>query len=107
MDVAGRVDRLRAALDGAGCEGLLVTSLTNIRYLTGFSGSAALLLVTPDGLTFVTDARSRDQPAAALAPAGVEATIHVGRTSEEQRVHLAGAAKALGTLGLEADDVTW
>jgi Xaa-Pro aminopeptidase len=107
MDVPARAPRLAGTLPEAGCEGLLVTSLTNIRYLTGFSGSAALLLVTPDGLTFVTDGRYRDQSAAELAAAGVEATIHVGRTSDEQRDHLAGAAKALGTLGLEADDVTW
>ena len=50
MDVAGRVDRLRAAFDDAGCDALLVTKLVNIRYLTGFTGSAALLLVRPDEL---------------------------------------------------------
>src|SRR5829696_2080769 len=45
MDVAGRVARLRAALaDGAEADAVLLTNLTNIRYLTGFSGSAALLL---------------------------------------------------------------
>src|SRR5215471_3551106 len=45
MDVAGRADRLRAALADAGGDALLVTNLTNVRYLTGFTGSAALLLV--------------------------------------------------------------
>lgn len=107
MDVPGRAGRLVAGLGAAGCEGLLVTNITNIRYLTGFSGSAALLLVTPDGLTFVTDGRYRDQAAAELGAAGVEATVLIGRSSDEQRTHLAGAAKALGTLGLEAEDVTW
>ena len=34
MDVAGRVERLRGSLEGAGCDALLVTHLTNIRYLT-------------------------------------------------------------------------
>ena len=70
MDVAGRVDRLRAALDDAGCDALLVTHLTNIRYLTGFTGSAALLLVQPDALTFVTDGRYEEQAAGQLAAAG-------------------------------------
>ena len=32
---------------------MLVTTLVNIRYLTGFTGSAAKLLVTPDELVFV------------------------------------------------------
>jgi Xaa-Pro aminopeptidase len=107
MDVPARARALADALPEAGCEGLLVTSLTNIRYLTGFTGSAALLLVTPDGLTFVTDGRYRDQSAAELRAAGVDADIAIGRTSDEQRDHLAGAAKALRWLGLEADDVSW
>jgi Xaa-Pro aminopeptidase len=107
MDVAGRAARLRPALEQAACDGLLVTNLTNVRYLTGFTGSAALLLVGPDGLVFVTDGRYRDQSADQLGAAGVEATILVGRTADEQRAHLAGASRGLATLGLEAEDVTW
>jgi Xaa-Pro aminopeptidase len=106
MDVAGRVDRLRAGLDAAGCDALLVTNLTNIRYLTGFSGSAALLLVAPDALTLVTDGRYRVQSAAELAAADVRADILVGR-SEEQRDLLVAAAGSPERIGLEADDVTW
>ena len=48
MDVADRVARLRARLADVPCDALLVTNLTNVRYLTGFSGSAALLLVPAD-----------------------------------------------------------
>jgi len=107
MDVAARAARLQAALADAGCDGVLVTNITNIRYLTGFSGSAALLLVTPAGLTFVTDGRYRDQSAAELAAVGVDAEVAIGRTADEQRTHLSAAASGLGTLGLEADDVTW
>jgi Xaa-Pro aminopeptidase len=107
MDVAGRVPRLREALADAGCDGLLVTNLTNVRYLTGFTGSAALLLVTPDELVFVTDGRYRDQAALELGAGGVPAAIAVGRTSDEQRDHLQRPAKALRTIGLEAEDVTW
>ena len=65
--------RLRAGVADAGCDALLVTNLTNVRYLTGFTGSAALLLVTPDDLVFVTDGRYRDQAAAQIEGAGVAA----------------------------------
>jgi Xaa-Pro aminopeptidase len=106
MDVAGRADRLRAALGDAGCDALLVTSLTNIRYLTGFTGSAALLLVRPDRLTFVTDGRYRVQSADELDTAGVEAEILVGRR-DEQRDLLVRAARAPARLGLEAEHVSW
>ena len=105
MDVAGRAGRLRAALDG--CDALLVTRLANIRYLTGFTGSAALLLVLPDELVFVTDGRYDQQSAEQLAAAGVPATIEVRATVADQHEVLAKAATGVSRVGLEAGDVTW
>ncbi|MEO6629379.1 MAG: aminopeptidase P family N-terminal domain-containing protein, partial [Aquihabitans sp.] len=61
MDVAGRVERLVQGFGASDIDALLVTDLTNIRYLTGFTGSAALLVVTARGLTFVTDGRYGQQ----------------------------------------------
>src|SRR5947209_15382853 len=86
MRVAARADALRAALgDGEhACDALLVSKLVNIRYLTGFTGSAALLLVLPDRLLFVTDGRYEDQAADELAAAGVDAEVRIGLTSQGQ-----------------------
>ena len=67
MDVAGRIPRLAARLAELGCDGLLVTNLTNVRYLTGFTGSAALLLVLADDALLVSDFRYRDQATAEVA----------------------------------------
>jgi Xaa-Pro aminopeptidase len=105
MDVAARAGRLRERLGDAGCEALLVTKLVNIRYLTGFTGSAGLLLVRPDELVFVSDGRYGEQAAAQLAAAGVEARIEISGTEQQQLV--AGAAAGVERLGLEADAVTW
>jgi Xaa-Pro aminopeptidase len=44
-------------------DGLLVTSLPNIRYLTGFSGSNALFMITPTDSWFFTDFRYESQVA--------------------------------------------
>jgi Xaa-Pro aminopeptidase len=107
MDVAGRVPRLRERLDEAGCDALLVTRLVNIRYLTGFTGSAALLLVRPDDLLFVTDGRYRDQSALELGAAGVDARIDIGLTGTRQREIVQEAAAGVPRLGLEAGAVTW
>jgi Xaa-Pro aminopeptidase len=107
MDVAGRVPRLRQRFEEAGCDALLVTRLVNIRYLTGFTGSAALLLVRPDELVFVTDGRYRDQSALELAAAGIEAAISVGLTGARQRELVQEAAAGVARLGLEAGAVTW
>jgi Xaa-Pro aminopeptidase len=107
MDVAGRVDRLRATFAEAGCDALLVTSLANVRYLTGFSGSAALVAVTGDEVLFVTDGRYTEQSHDELARAGVEARIEIGATAAAQREIVSGRLAGIRALGLEAEHVTW
>jgi Xaa-Pro aminopeptidase len=42
-------------------DALLVTRLPNVRYLTGFTGSSACLLLGPAGAVFVTDGRYGEQ----------------------------------------------
>lgn len=105
LDVAARLPRLRARLQDAQCDALLVTHLTNVRYLTGFTGSAALLLVLPEGALFVSDGRYGEQAAEQLGAAGVEAEIAI--TSTEQRERVATAGEGLARIGLEAESVSW
>jgi Xaa-Pro aminopeptidase len=107
MDVPARLDRLRDALDAAGCEALVVSELTNVRYLTGFTGSAGSLLVTADDALFVTDGRYRDQSASELEASGVRVRLEV--VPAEPDATLAAAARDAGVarLGLEADSVSW
>lgn len=107
MDLVSRVERLRAGLDAAACDALLVTHLTNIRYLTGFTGSAAMLLVRPDALTFVTDGRYEEQAAGQLRSAAVDADVVIGRTAALQREALSELVSHIPRLGLEAEHVTW
>jgi Xaa-Pro aminopeptidase len=110
MDVADRAARLRSRLSGVPCDALLVTNLTNVRYLTGFTGSAALLLLPADEaaeLVFVTDGRYRDQATTELATAGVEARTVVGLEEDARRRALADAVAGMARLGLESEDVTW
>jgi Xaa-Pro aminopeptidase len=56
-----RLSALVDAITAAHLDGLLVTSLPNIRYLTGFSGSSALLFVTARDALFITDFRYQTQ----------------------------------------------
>jgi Xaa-Pro aminopeptidase len=107
MDVAGRTDRLLAAMDAAAVPALLVTNLTNIRYLTGFTGSAALLLVSADGLLFVTDGRYGQQAEAQLGAAGVAARIEVENLEQKDLLAAGLARSGASRLALEADAVTW
>jgi Xaa-Pro aminopeptidase len=56
-----RIAALRDKLSAQNIDGLLLTSLPNIRYLTGFSGTSALVLATPTELFFITDFRYETQ----------------------------------------------
>ena len=56
-----RQQDLRKVLDERGLDGMLITNLTNVRYISGFTGSAASCLITPEGQYFVTDGRYIEQ----------------------------------------------
>ena len=61
MDHAGRLGRLRSGLEENDLDCLLVTHLPNVRYLCGFTGSAAALLILAGGAFLFTDGRYRTQ----------------------------------------------
>jgi Xaa-Pro aminopeptidase len=97
---------LRAGLGDAGCDALAVSSLTNIRYLTGFTGSAGLLLVLPDDTVLVTDGRYETQAAEQLA--GVEARLEIAPAVRQKEVVVSLVSSAgPARLGLEAAHVSW
>lgn len=109
MQHGARLGRVHAAIDRAGVDALLVTNLVNIRYLTGFTGSAAMLLVANSGLSLVTDGRYATQAAEQLAEAGVVARLEIHATASAQLDAIGSAltAEGVGRLGLEASNITW
>jgi Xaa-Pro aminopeptidase len=52
-----RADRVSRRVQERGLDLLLVTDLTNVRYLTGFTGSSGIAVVGPDTRRFLTDFR--------------------------------------------------
>jgi Xaa-Pro aminopeptidase len=117
VEVPGRLDRLRQLFDTAAAgadddtgpvDGVLVTTPANIRWLSGFTGSAGLLLVTRDRALLATDGRYRTQSFEQLAAAGIGDAIEIaiGGVVAQREALTAGAA-GTAVLGLEADHVTW
>ena len=105
MLTAGRLDRLRDSLE---TEALAVTSLTNIRYLTGFTGSAGLLLVLPGATSLVTDGRYETQAGEELATAGVAVEVEVAPAVRQREVISSRlCAAGVTVLGLEAVHLSW
>ncbi|ANI92507.1 M24 family metallopeptidase [Dietzia timorensis] len=69
------LEHLAKDSDGENFDGLLITDLNNVRYLTGFSGSAGTAFLATDGQTFfATDSRYAEQVKTELDP-GVEVEI--------------------------------
>lgn len=94
---------LRAALTDEGLDGLLVTHLPNIRYLTGFTGSAALLLVRPDEALLITDFRYATQGPQEVGDA---ARVEIDQASVWQRLLKHLGEVPLPALGIEAHALT-
>ena len=95
-----RADRVAARLAEREVDALLVTDLVNIRYLTGFTGTAAMAIVGPDTRRFITDfryveraraevqgfdqERAPQEPAAALTSGWPDGPVRLG--FEDQHV---------------------
>jgi Xaa-Pro aminopeptidase len=81
-----RRESLRRSVQDGDAEGLAVTSATNVRYLTGFTGDSSILLVGQERDVIVSDGRFGTQLAhecpdleAWIRPTGVELAVEVGR----------------------------
>lgn len=101
---AARRAALRPLITESGVEGLLVTNLLNIRYLTGFTGSNAALIVAAsdsdtaeDNSVFCTDGRYVTQAATQVPDL---------RTVTDRASAVALVTAASGRLGFEAAHLT-
>ena len=84
-------------------DGLLVTHLPNIRYLTGFTGSAALLLVRDDATILISDFRYAAQAPGEVGPAAV---VEIDQRSVWDRLGRVLGGGPSGSLGIEAQSLT-
>ncbi|HMO14360.1 MAG TPA: Xaa-Pro peptidase family protein [Pirellulaceae bacterium] len=95
---------LSRELKNLGVDGLLVTDILNVRYLTGFTGSSAQLLVTRNELILMSDTRYTTQIEIECG----DLTVDI-RTAKEpvltqvaRQVELAGICQ----LGVESESMT-
>lgn len=91
--VEQRLERLREILDEKGLDGVVITQPENRRYLSGFTGSAGVLVITQERAWLITDFRYFEQvkqqsPAFEL--------VEIAANSREVKV----LADQIGALGL-------
>lgn len=94
---------LRGLVDLEALDLLLVQSLPNIRYLTGFTGSAGLLLVRRDDVVLITDFRYAGQ---APREVGGAVRVEVDQVSVWERLKRVMGERASGVAGFEAHIAT-
>ncbi len=103
--LARRGTRLREVLAPLGLDRLLVTTLPNVTWLTGFDGSAAAVLVRPQDVVLITDARYQEAAREIGARPGASiSTAFVDDTYDETIVRLIADEGA--PVGFEAESVT-
>lgn len=89
------------------CDALVVTNLANGRWLTGFSGSAMVVVLTPEDLLVITDGRYATQAPAELEAAGVDGRVVIANRGADQQEAAAAAVAGSSRIALEADHISW
>ena len=100
---AERQHQVRAVLERDGLDALLVTHLPNIRYLTGFTGTAGLLLLRPGDAVLVTDFRYAAQ---APVEVGSAAEVVVDQRNVWDRVGRVIGSSPASAVGIESSTLT-
>jgi Xaa-Pro aminopeptidase len=108
MNFLERQEKLREQLASCRVDALLISHLSNIRYLCGFTGSAGFLLVEEAGCVFFTDVRYDTQGREEVQGAKVVIARKAPLTALAEWVAGRGKRKAAKgwTIGIEADHLT-
>ena len=85
---------------------LLVTDLNNIRWLTGFTGSAGTLIVRPDDMVLIVDGRYGDQSREQTKNAQAQCLVIEGRSAIELRDAMSRTTKDLKSVGFDPAEMT-
>jgi Xaa-Pro aminopeptidase len=101
MDHGARQKRLTNEFKALDLDALLVTHMPNVRYLTGFTGSAGVLVATQRPI-FTTDGRYREQASQQVQRARVVAGKGSALASAIDAIRKAKIRR----LGIEADHMT-
>ncbi|MBW3590806.1 MAG: aminopeptidase P family protein [Actinobacteria bacterium] len=104
MSIDSRLDGVRRRLAAEMVDALLVTNMINIRYLTGFTGTNAYLLITPNSARFYSDGRYAVQ--AARQVSGSEVNICVSHAEVSDALSSIVKGQKLRRVAYESTDVT-
>lgn len=100
-----RIKRVLERVSGESLDAILVTSLPNIYYLSGFTGSTAMLLLTPGKRWFITDFRYHEQVGKQVQ-GGFELIDNTGKKLVQDVLPSLPGSDQIKRIGFESDHVT-
>jgi Xaa-Pro aminopeptidase len=107
LRVDGRLEEVASQLaDSHVASALIVSSAVNIRYLTGFTGSAGVLICRNDDSVLVTDGRYVEQAQAQIRDSGAAVRIVEARTAAATLDAVASVLAHDANVGCESADLT-
>ncbi len=97
-----RIEKLKGKLTKASVDAFLVSDMINLRFLSGFTGSAGSLLITPDEAIIFTDSRYTEQAAQESPGFTIIQTL-----IETDVIKQTMASLGINTIAFEKDHVTY
>tara|TARA_Y100000996_G_scaffold410202_1_gene392157 strand:+ start:204 stop:1274 length:1071 start_codon:yes stop_codon:yes gene_type:complete len=98
-----RINKLRNGFASYGVDGIYITNLTNVRYLTGFTGSAGSLLIMENESHFFTDGRYTEQVKDQIK----NSRVHITGSSHIKEIQTQNLLSKNYKIGFEASHMTY
>jgi Xaa-Pro aminopeptidase len=98
-----KLGKLRATLEENGVDALLITNGHSIRYMTGFTGTAGVAIISKNDAMFITDFRYTEQAASQIKDYRI--VQHKKTIIEEIATQVTDMG--INSLGFEKNDVTY
>ena len=102
MSFNHRTNNLKQEIFKQQLQGIYITNLTNVRYLTGFTGSAGSVLILEQQQHFFTDGRYIEQSKEQVK----NCTIHIVSSSHIEAIQKNNFLKGNMKIGFESDHVS-
>lgn len=98
-----KLEKLRASLEEHGVDALLITNGHSRRYMTGFTGTAGVAIISKNDAVFITDFRYTEQAAKEIKEFRI--VKHTKTLIEEVANQV--TEMGINSLGFEKDDLTY
>ncbi len=98
-----RIDSVRRLLEDRNVDGMLATSPSHVRWLSGFTGSSALAFIDGDTAGLVTDGRYREQAGAEAA----QFEVHIAESDLIGHIGAIGWLLPATTILVQGEHVTF